>query len=134
MLPASVKEVEFALISVSVIAKVPCIRGKSKFLLNLRFTATYVNMITVNGYFLTQTNNLCEKNAVFDLETCKSAVDEIKKAMTNIFFDKVMVDSDYPKGCFMFGGRVTGRVIFNEHAAGSRNGQAQQICIKRGKE
>ena len=79
-----------------------------------------------SGYILTDTNKLCQDNAVENLEKCRGAVNEIKNVVPNAFFKRTEVDKHYPKGCYLYVPKSA--VYFNEHGTGSKNRKARQIC------
>ena len=77
-------------------------------------------------YFLTDYNELCEDNAVHNLEKCRIAVTDIKNIVPNAFFKNTEVEHKYPKGCYLWVPK--GAVYFNEHGTGSKHRNARQIC------
>ena len=82
---------------------------------------------------MTEKNALCsEANgiAVYDLDTCKLAVNVIKKYVPTAIFYKEETVTYYPKGCYLSNGIL---VVFNKHSSGSRHENTQQICQIKGK-
>ena len=84
------------------------------------------------GYFLTEKNKTCLESTgtlVDDLETCRTAVDFVKKNISTARFVDEEDDGRWPKGCYLANPDT---VYFNNHLSGSSNEGARQICYLKG--
>ena len=89
---------------------------------------------TGEGYFLTPKNEICSQNmgiAVDNANSCKKALNEIKREIPLAQFDDKPIEARYwPKGCYL--NLANGLVYFNKHSKGSRQWLARQICKPKG--
>ena len=95
------------------------------------------NIILLLGYFATEINGLCsdtEDTPVNDLETCKKAVDQIKKTFFDTYFKNRINRGNWPKGCHSYIRDGSYFMNFNRHATGSTNKISRQICLPQNKE
>ena len=94
------------------------------------------NIILLLGYFATEINGLCsdtEDTPVNDLETCKKAVDQIKKTFFDTYFKNRINRGNWSKGCHSYFRDGSYFMNFNRHETGSTNKKSRQICLHRNK-
>ena len=93
------------------------------------------NIVLLLGYFATEINGLCsdtEDTPVNDLETCKKAVDQIKKTFPSTYFKNRVNRANW--GCYLYINNGSYFMNFNRHATGSTNRKSRQICFLRDEE
>ena len=102
-----------------------------------RFIPNRQNIVLNLGYFATEINGFCSETEdipVNDLETCKKAVDQIKKTFFDTYFKNRINRGNWPKGCHSYFRDGSYFMNFNRHATGSTNKISRQICLPQNKE
>ena len=74
-------------------------------------------------YVMLPKNTMCSvKGSMIDKYGCQTAIKAMKIARSV----KSEMDADYPKGCYQ---HKNGKIYFNTHSTGSRNGAAAPLCL-----
>ena len=93
------------------------------------------NRMLLLRYFAIEINGLCsdtENTPVNDLETCKKAVDQIKKTFPSTYFKNRVNRANW--GCYLYFNNGSYLMNFNRHVTGSTNRKSRQICFLQNEE
>ena len=100
-------------------------------LLSCASLITRTNIFCQIGYFLAQENVSCTSIGAFpveDLESCKEAVQSLKRTHANVYFHRDVNYQYLPKGCFLLLTGSGNSVFFNSHPTGSQSSEIRLMC------